>query len=411
MFVNENAYKLGYESSVLFCAFIKWICNECQKRRIRRVFFLAREGYFFEEILRRIETNIGPVEFRHTVIPVSRKSTFLASINEENVRDWERYSNQYGDQPVASFFSTIGVTALEEKQILREIPELSLSSPFNKQEAVKKLLTSDVFRQIVREKSAQQRRMLKAYLMKFGLNYEGTNVAIVDIGWRGTIQDNLSYIYPSNRFVGYYFGLIPTINVQPQNSEKHGFINRFIGRAMFLKSHTQLEMLCGCKRGSVVGYKMSSDTVVPVLEDNTNDAYSWNNYTRDFQQGVLDAVGKQIFKPIRIWKSIFPLTLCPNTEMARAFFKFRYSEQFGLGQSMDMQKICVPNGLFRFFPIRATYLTELRKALNKTLWPQGYLRIQRQYVYGVLFNVLLFFVALKEQRRFFEIEKANHEIH
>lgn len=409
--MNENAYKLGCESSIFFNAFIKWICDECKKRKIKKVFFLAREGYFFEGILHRIETNIGLVEFQHTVISVSRRSTFLASIDEENVRDWERYSNQYGDQPVASFFSTIGITALEEKRILNEIPELRLSTPFNKQEAVKRLLALDIFKQIVRGKAVQQRKLLKAYLKESGLDYGESKVAIVDIGWRGTIQDNLSYIYPDNKFVGYYLGLIPMINIQPQNSEKHGFINRFVGRAMFLKSHTQLEMLCGCEMGSVIGYKMSSDTAVPVLEDDADDVYSWNNYTRDFQRGVLEATGTQISKPIRIWKSIFPLTLCPNTEMARAFFEFRYSEQFGLGKSMDMNEVCVPDSLFHFFPVRITHLAELKNALNKTMWPQGYLHIRHKYIHELLFNVFLFFVALKEQRRFFKIDKANHKIH
>lgn len=375
------------------------------------MFFLAREGYFFEKILHRIETDVGPVEFQHTVISVSRKSTFLASIDEENIHDWERYSNQYGDQPVSSFFSTIGITALEEKQILRDIPELRLSISFNKQEAVKKLLALDVFKQIVREKAAQQRKLLKAYLKESGLDYGESKAAIVDIGWRGTIQDNLSYIYPDNRFVGYYLGLIPMINIQPQNSEKYGFINRFVGRAMFLKSHTQLEMLCGCEKGSVTGYRLSSNTVVPVLESDADDIYSWNNYTRDFQRGVLETAGAQIFQPIRIWKSIFPLTLCPNTEMARAFFEFRYSEQFGLGKSMNMNEVYVPDSLFHFFPIRTTYLTELKNALNKTLWPQGYLHIHHKYVCELLFNIFLFFMALKEQRRFFKIDKANYKIH
>ena len=289
--MNDNAYRLGQQSAKVFHPFIKWICSECIERQIKKVLFFAREGYFFENVLRELERREDiEVNFEYEVIAISRKSTFLPSINENDESEWMRYSNQYGEQPLAVFFSALDITPEECEQLANELPDLRLDETLIEQnKACKRLFHSDLFKKIVGEKAATSRYVLKTYLSEHGMADTDTEIAVVDIGWRGTIQDNLCYLYPHIKFVGYYLGLIPALNNQPKNAQKFGFINRFHSRAMLLKSHTQLEMLCGCEKGSVTGYRMTDGKVELLMEDNSNDIYSWKNYTRDFQKGVLEA--------------------------------------------------------------------------------------------------------------------------
>ena len=372
--------------------------------------FFAREGYFFESILRELERREDiVVNFRYEVIAISRKSTFLPSINENDELEWMRYSNQYGGQPLAAFFSALDITPEECEQLFGELPNLRLDESLIEQDmACKQLFHSDLFKKIVGEKAATSRYALKAYLAEHGVADMDTEIAVVDIGWRGTIQDNLCYLYPHIKFVGYYFGLIPALNNQPKNAQKFGFINRFHSRAMLLKSHTQLEMLCSCEKGSVTGYRITNGKVELLVEDNSNDLYSWENYAKDFQRGVLEAPYAGQINDRTIWKAILPMTLYPDEKMAEAFFEFRYSERFGLGKFMDMQEVNISEEVFNILPIRKSYFKDLRAALNKTMWPQGYLRVRGKMIYLHLFNVLLFGVVWKEKRRFSEINEANN---
>jgi hypothetical protein len=39
----------------------------------------------------------------------------------------------------------------------------------------------------------------------------------VDIGWRGTIQDNLAHVLPEKTLFGHYLGLARVLNEQPVN--------------------------------------------------------------------------------------------------------------------------------------------------------------------------------------------------
>lgn len=66
----------------------------------------------------------------------------------------------------------------------------------------------------------KKREELIKYFRKNGIENDGRTVFIVDIGWRGTIQDNIAYIFDKNKFIGYYLTLYNYYNVQPVNTKK-----------------------------------------------------------------------------------------------------------------------------------------------------------------------------------------------
>ena len=70
------------------------------------------------------------------------------------------------------------------------------------------------------ERNRQRRRALTAYLESTWSRGDG-HLIVVDVGWRGTIQDNLAKIFPELRFTGWYLALFPFLNPQPDNVDKH----------------------------------------------------------------------------------------------------------------------------------------------------------------------------------------------
>lgn len=227
------------------------------------------------------------------------------------------------------------------------------------------------------------------YLAQEGICNEPGKIAIVDIGWRGTIQDNICRLFPEVDFYGFYLGLIPFLNAQPQNALKSGFINIIPCSNVLLKSLTQLEMLCSSDIGSVLRYESRSGTIFPVFEKNDDDVCSWNAYAKFFQEGVLSCIKEfSPHKPLRMF--LMPLTLYPDRNFAKAFFRFRYSERFGLGQHIDQSETIKTKSFFGFVRDNKKFLSGMRAFLNQTKWPQGYLTIRNMYLLIPFYNLVLY---------------------
>ena len=79
---------------------------------------------------------------------------------------------------------------------------------------------------------------------------------MVDIGWRGTIQDNLANIFTNKEIGGYYLTLYDYYNLQPKNTYKISFLDDINLRNNELASMiTLLEWIYNPGTGSVVEYK------------------------------------------------------------------------------------------------------------------------------------------------------------
>lgn len=382
------ARKLGKKCGGLFHGFIQWIIDGCQEHGIRKLFFLSREGEFFAELLShmRLEKEYLP-EYR--ILYVSRISTYLPSLQDMGREDWERYLNQYGDQSVSAFVSSLGVpyeqtVALFKRCGLQEDVSIREQLP-----TFYEAVSSEEVKVFLRTESAKARELLMAYLAQEGLDNTQGTVAVVDIGWRGTIQDNLCRLLPEKTIWGYYFGLIPMLNRQPENAIKRGFVNEMPFEAALLKSHTQLEMVCSSWRGSVLGYESKNGRIIPVREDNKQDIQGWNCFTRYFQEGVISSSPKK-----RHILALLFLTLFPDKGVAQAFFSFQYSEKFGLGKNIDMSSIKFDRQIFQKALRGKNYLHALRLYLNSTMWPQGFLRI-----HGLSFLIPAYNIALLLETR------------
>src|SRR5206468_1453030 len=88
--------------------------------------------------------------------------------------------------------------------------------------ALADLRKSTLFRASYEQHRRTQRANLRTYLESFGVPLDCQPLVLVDIGWKGSIQDYLSAaLDPDTTMVGYYFGLL---NIGQPLANKSGLI-------------------------------------------------------------------------------------------------------------------------------------------------------------------------------------------
>jgi len=194
---------------------------------------------------------------------------------------------------------------------------------------------------------------LRAYLASAGIDEGSGRIGIVDIGWRGTIQDNLAYALPKLEVLGCYLGLSRFLNAQPENVWKDAYgpnLNQSETLGALLDHVAPIEMLCNSPNGSVEGYESTAHGMKAIRHVDEEENRVHAEYVRHFQAGVLDSVpywtdflranaySSAELRPMamEIWNRIVHH---PTPLLTEAFFQLNHNEVFGVGGFMDKRRM------------------------------------------------------------------------
>lgn len=193
-FQGSTLAKLGYSLVGPACvAFAKFIKDDVERRGIDKVFFCARDTYLIKEAFDRLAP-----ESTSCYLRLSRRALYVPafSCHKNKERLFERRISG------REFFERIDVVPPESL--------VDLDPCKNKPLFMQALKESDFF-----QRSEEDAAVLLDYLEN--QDFSG-NVALVDLGWRGTLQESLkSVIGKQCKMTGYYFGSIV------RSEEMHGF--------------------------------------------------------------------------------------------------------------------------------------------------------------------------------------------
>lgn len=193
--------------------YTRWILRESQKKGIKKLYFLARDGYLLSKIARMIVKKQGlDIDCRY--LYCSRASLRMPSyhvIDEDEMYDILLRGGYYVTPK--SLFQR-GCFSDEEMQKLYD--ELGISSPdkcLNEQELdalCEKIKKNEFYKKAVLEKSQSLYDATIAYFKSEGL-FDDEYIAVADSGWLGSMQHSLSQLLFSagyrGKIVGFYFGL------------------------------------------------------------------------------------------------------------------------------------------------------------------------------------------------------------
>lgn len=389
---QRQLYEIGHGAAPVYAALVMGAMEEALSRGCPAIHYFTREGVFFKQVHEAMAPRrpLGLPSPRAELLEVSRLCTFLPSLREVSTREMMRVWNLYSRQSIATFLRTLDVNPLPFEPLLKRHgidPEPVIEFPW-KDRRVQRLFADPLFVRLVEQQRDRRRAVVLEYLRSKGLG--GHDAVIVDVGWRGTIQDNLAHLLPGRHIAGWYLGLFGMLNEQPTNASKHtiGPDGRRDPETLvqIIQNVAPLEMLANTDTGSVRRYGRGADGAIVAerVHDEGEDRV-WREHTRYFQQGALAAA-----PVVADWARTFAVepremrTLvldllrsikgAPPRAVAEAYFELSHNETFGVG-GFVRKRAELPASLIRKGEESRGSDPEFVKAIEATDWPQGLLKI------------------------------------
>ncbi|MEZ5276211.1 MAG: hypothetical protein R3F07_07525 [Opitutaceae bacterium] len=331
-------------SGPLAVSYAAWCLREAHRRGINRLYFFSRDGEILVRIARLINDRLKlPVALHY--LYVSRQALLLPSLREplDDELDWIM-------APTAILTPRIVLKRVEIRP--EELTDLLDAAGFGptdwdrqlslerRQEFRSFLLRPEIAKRIT-EQAQVSRESAVVYLEQSGLLADDPRFAVVDIGWRGTLQWCLSRLLSSTGrktpLTGFYFGLRGTKKYKPEDILVPCFSDAFDPTVVdALDSIVPLlELFLAATHGGVSGYRLSSKGVEPTFRTEDNErGLEWGVGIQ--QQAMLDLTRTLCEKtpfsfdpePL-IRDTLLKLELfarCPSLDEARVYGSFLDAE-------------------------------------------------------------------------------------
>lgn len=326
---------VGYSLSVLEAAI---------RDNADKVFFLTREGIFVKKVFDALR-EADPFNCRapaSELLEVSRRATFAASLEDATPKELMRLWTLYSKQSLRGLALSLNLDERLVQRLCREhgvVYDEAITYPWQDR-ACLALLQSERFLEHARERIAVQRELLVGYLRQQGCVGAGLR-HIVDIGWRGTIQDNIARVLPEAHFVGHYLGLFQFLNPQLPNTSKFGWVFD-ANDPLEVADVAPLEMLLNGPGGSVSGYEHDGGEIRAIRQIISGEEDVILNEVAAVQEGVLATVSaladyirlhgltSDSLRPLAR-ALVVSLTASPPAAVATAFNRLEHNETFGTG--------------------------------------------------------------------------------
>lgn len=295
----QNIYERNTKAHYPFCnysfslyLFCERLHRSLKESSLSDVWFFSREGMvlkrLFEEYLKlQCDENI-----QCHYLYVSRQATFLPSLHELDEEDFYLLQSVARDFSIYEFLISLGINNERLK---------NLSAKYDFKKAEKNFLISSVFEnlkkepefvRVYEEERVKARRLAVSYYHAQGLFLdENQPYAIVDIGWKGSIQDCLSRIVENRyRIKGFYYGLTGNVKVENHNTKTGLVFEDFPVKSpefeVFSINYRMLERLLCANHGGCVGYE-ANEPVLKEFEEAENELFS---YVALFQENLIQDI-------------------------------------------------------------------------------------------------------------------------
>lgn len=357
-----------------------------------KVYFFTREGHFLLSMYEAIrgenplnmDTPVGEI------LEVSRKATFAASLKDlsasELKRMWSLYSRQSPHALCVSLNLDLKLGAAAAKRVGLDFNQ-PVASP-DRDPRFLAFLADAKFKSYAEQSIAEQKASLLGYLaqkdIKPGVEQ---GLCVVDIGWRGTIQDNLSHLL-ERPIRGHYLALFGYLNQQPKLSSKLGWLGdgNIPGAPQLRDQVAPLEMIFNGPGGSVVGYEKRDDGVFKALTMLVAGEEAIVEELAPFREGMLEGA-RILAKYVRlhglIAEHLLPLSRKiaetfinnPPVALADTFGRLEHNESFGVGGSENVNSGA--GDPFTSSNTGAALHAELSHFLSTTRWQEAAAREPR----------------------------------
>lgn len=386
-------YKVGYETfGVLLYAFSKWLICSLEKRGIHKAFFLARDGQIMKKAFDLVNVDST---LRSGYLYASRRSILVPALSPDaSLQDLLNFLSVRRVESVGGFLFRVGLEPVSYKARL-EAHAMSLTSLLRDVEGMPEFAA--FLREIKGDMSANSRRELcnlLGYLHE--QNFDG-HLALVDIGWRGAIQNALVKIAKASglsvKISGYYMGMNrEAAQYIDEGMDCEGFL--FDSRSdydtvLVTRAFQGLfETFFFAQHGSTIRYDEAERHFEPQLRPSE---YSQTECRRigEIQQGALDFIRDYMQLPLEgikigprvAVKSLMKLGTAPTLKDLGLFGGISYYDT-------RVTPLAAPKSMLHY----ALHIRELGKDLSMSDWKVGFMK----KLLKLPFPYLSFYVQLKK---------------
>ena len=227
---HEHKSGMSYANySFMLFKFISSLYSELIKHGDKKVFFLAREGELLKQLFdiycKFVHEEYDVPWIESDYLYVSRQATYPASLKSLEEETFESLFCQYPQMSIEAFLDNIGFSEKAKKEIEEVFPQNydKTVENFGRSDNFKELRNNISFQKKYNKIVSEKKELLREYLKQHGF-FDGKSVAIVDVGWKGSIQDNLvKCINECIPIRGYYCGLKNNAKYE-LNNQKYGLI-------------------------------------------------------------------------------------------------------------------------------------------------------------------------------------------
>jgi predicted HAD superfamily hydrolase/glycosyltransferase involved in cell wall biosynthesis len=390
---NENSDQdrlrnIGTRLAPIALGLVLKIIEESKRLDSEKVFFFTREGAFIKKIYDYL-VDYDPYFTSYAnsqLLEVSRLATFAPSLKSVDVKNLMRLWLQYSSQSPEAFARTLNIDLPETKLLFEKFGfdyKETVIYPWKNDEFTE-LLGSKEFQKIIDRNINVQKKNITSYLKNMGLEGDSSSFIVVDLGWRGTIHDNISHIV-NPKLHGVYLGLFRFLNDQRSNVSKHGWLfDMNLDNEKWREIEVgPLEMLFNSLGGSTIAYHENDGEVIAERKSEETEDKVFNLYTKYLQEGIMHGVSSIIeyvsihglcaddLKPLarKITSSLIEQ---PPKLFAKAFFDLTHNETFGTGGYQKMQSLDSFEQELKGKAGSALHYT-VSEFINKSRWPQGFI--------------------------------------
>lgn len=378
---GKNDFKRLAEIMLSFSFFILMTAN---KEKCKKIYFFTREGVFFKRVF-DLFLEYAPNIFNtlhYEVLPTSRVASLALRLDEsDDFFGFKDALTQYGYE-ISTFLSFFN---LQDKHYELENKYLDIRDVFLNRDDPEVL---DLIRSI-----ADKKKRAESFLDNIGFNIEPA--IVVDIGWRGSIQDNLMSV--GNRVIkhGCYLGLFNFYEGQSDRYKSSLIFNNNINPSRWSKKGVAfMETIFNAVDGSVVDYKGHE----PIRKSNNIEDYSakrlmvmqssilseFRKLLLELKQGRLnveniDQVAVDSYKKI---------VTNPSKEIADFYLESIQNETFGKGMFIEKEfDVKLKDVLYSLFSKEKK--NEIKLKIHNNGWRESILKSSKISIYVKLYSFFL----------------------
>ncbi|UQZ76069.1 HAD family hydrolase [Niallia circulans] len=383
-------YTLGAQVIGPFISlFAEWILDIAERENIKQIAPFMREGILLEKVLKQaaLERNL---EVNISSLYVSREATSFTSLKEINIDYIESFFDRRGYTIIELLqkFKIVDIPDFLELYLdikLKDAININIKNKTLKQLVIEFLMSRDT-REIIQDLSMNREKFTKYIEQNIDLEYP---FITVDIGFRGTIQENIETALQTRgvKFQSTHLMAFGT-EIVKYKLQKGMDIRGFVGNAgensdlikYILTEPAIIEEIHMDDTGSTLGYTEKDNIIIPRLDENRIPVNEiklkkiCQKGVLDFQANFLDLIKKKSFIKQKLLENqrgicsvISRLYAFPTFEEASNLINLHHDDNFGSKSIVSLNNMEDFKLLEELGPKKFLEIAKFKQIL----WPEG----------------------------------------